>query len=366
MSDNKKHVVDGVLVEWGDQLFYGKVKPKKGSSSDDLLSGVARGLRSSKRSTMQNQGKKGGGVTAAGVRSKLLATVSKKPEVMVKVTGSGRNIKQIKHHLDYVSRNGDLPLEDQDGEQIHGREAVKDLRDEWRYGGFGIPEEGTKARESFNVVLSMPPGTDRLGVTRAARDFARVQFGGSHDYVFATHDDDKHPHVHIVVRAKDYGGKRLNPRKADLQQWREVFAEKLNEHGIEANATNRIARGVNRKTVKRTVIEAEKQGRALPFYRDPNLTDLPGSPAFEASAKTFLKVRQSYQKIAEGLSASPDPEDQKLAADVRGFLMGMPAERRTQSLAELERLAQLSDKRPEMSPKVARTPGPTKRPGRDK
>lgn len=368
MSVKGKQVVDGVLLEYGEELFYGKVKSKKSTSSDDLLAGVARGLRNPKRLGKLNQSGNSESVTAAGIRKKLAATASGKlPEVMVKITGSGRNIKQIKHHLDYVSRNGKVTLEDQDGEEIRGREAVQDLRDEWQYGGFGIPEDGTKARESFNVVLSMPPGTDPLAVTRAARDFARDQFGGSNDYVFGTHDDDKHPHVHLVIRARDYGGKRLNPRKEDLQRWRRVFADKLNEHGIEANATMRPSRGVNRKPIKRTVLEAKKRGRVLPNYRDPNLTDMPGSPAFEASARTFLKVREGYLKISEALEASPEPADRKLAADISAFLKDMPAERRTQQLAEHGRRARLVDVRSEKTPATSkRTQGPTKRPGRDK
>jgi hypothetical protein len=40
-----------------------------------------------------------------------------------------------------------------------------------------------------------------------------VKTGG---YVFAAHADEAHPHVHLVVLARGRGGRRLNPRKADL------------------------------------------------------------------------------------------------------------------------------------------------------
>ena len=42
---------------------------------------------------------------------------------------------------------------------------------------------------------------------------------------------------HISVRAESKHGKRLNPRKADLHRWRETFAEKLRDQGVEAEAT---------------------------------------------------------------------------------------------------------------------------------
>ena len=54
-----------------------------------------------------------------------------------------------------------------------------------------------------------------------------------------------HPHVHLVVKAEhEYGGRRLNPRKADLQRWRERFAEYLTELGVSPTATRREDRGL--------------------------------------------------------------------------------------------------------------------------
>ena len=73
-------------------------------------------------------------------------------------------------------------------------------------------------------MLSMPRGTDPLTVQWAAREFARVEFA-DHRYVMVLHDHQANPHVHLSVRAESKHGKRLNPRKADLQRWRETFAE---------------------------------------------------------------------------------------------------------------------------------------------
>jgi type IV secretory pathway VirD2 relaxase len=67
-------------------------------------------------------------------------------------------------------------------------------------------------------MLSMPAGTDPLKVQGAVRQFGREAFGGRFDYVFALHTDVDHPHVHMAVRSLGEGGKRLNPRKADLDQ----------------------------------------------------------------------------------------------------------------------------------------------------
>jgi type IV secretory pathway VirD2 relaxase len=62
--------------------------------------------------------------------------------------------------------------------------------------------------------------------------------------VLHTHQAD--PHVHISVGAEGRDGKRLNPRKEALHRWRETFAEKLRDRGIEAEASAQATWGVSR------------------------------------------------------------------------------------------------------------------------
>lgn len=316
-QDSKEVYVDGILKTWGDRLFYGEVRGRKGPGEflTTTAKKAAKGAKASKTG--------GGEGGAAQIRQKLDATLKKRPEVMVKITGNGKSIRQVKNHLDYISRNGELTLEDQDGNFIEGKAAVRDLRDDWRDGRGLIPEEEGKRRETFNVVLSMPPGTDRLGVTRAARDFAAEKFGGRYDYVFATHSDDDHPHVHLVVKARGIDGKYLNPRKADLQKWRESFAEKLREHGIEANATKRKVRGVVKRQTKKNVLEAKKRGVELPHAHDPNHN--PANPYEGKNAAKHAEVQEIYAELRKGLQASDKPADKALAARIAAFQEQMPA-----------------------------------------
>jgi type IV secretory pathway VirD2 relaxase len=56
---------------------------------------------------------------------------------------------------------------------------------------------------------------------------------GDHKYVMVLHDHQANPHVHVSVRAESKHGQRLNPLKADLQRWRETFAERLRKRGVE-------------------------------------------------------------------------------------------------------------------------------------
>jgi hypothetical protein len=90
-------------------------------------------------------------------------------QVMVKVTGGGRGMAAIAAHFRYISRAGKLDIEDDRGTVHRGKEALRDVVEQWRYGGVPIAEVGHR-REAFNIMLSMPRGTDPAIVRSAARD----------------------------------------------------------------------------------------------------------------------------------------------------------------------------------------------------
>jgi len=115
-------------------------------------------------------------------------------------------------------------------------------------------------REAFNIILSMPRGTDAIGVLRSAREFAQVELA-DHKYVLVLHDHQANPHVHISVRAESKHGRRLSPRKADLHRWRETFAEKLRGLGIDAEASRQASRGVDRHYPSLWRKKAAEEGR---------------------------------------------------------------------------------------------------------
>jgi hypothetical protein len=267
-------------------------------------------------------------------REKLAATVRKAPEVMVKISGGGKDMRGIKAHFDYISRNGEVEIEDEQGRIHQGKEEVRDVRDDWK--GGGIPYENGTKREAFNIVLSMPPGTDRKAVKDAAREFAGELFS-NHQYVFAAHDDEKHPHIHLAVKAVDLDGVRMNPRKADLQHWRETFAEKLREQGVEANATPRQLRGVVKKAEKQSVKHINKryregkgaelarvtQSQQKVVEREVKAGQKHINPAQDNISAGRKRVQQGYGAVARALAAGT-AEDKQLALEVVQFVQQMP------------------------------------------
>jgi hypothetical protein len=255
------------------------------------------------------------------------------PEVMVKITGSGKTTLNLRAHLEYISRNGRVSLEDQYGDRIEGAPGVSDVLKEWTWGGIPFAADGK--RQSFNIVLSMPPGTDRGSVTNAAREFAKTEFGDNHSYVFATHEDEKHPHVHLCVKAMGRDGTRLNPRKADLQHWRELFAEKLRDNGIEANATRRPVRGKTLKAQRQQSIHLKKRGITPKNQQGQGQAVVAAikhgqhleNPLADRIKKSRQHVETSYELASMILEKSSDPSDLALAREIRQFASSMaPAE----------------------------------------
>lgn len=200
----------------------------------------------------------GGVKFSAGAKSKNAAAVIKRaPEVMVKITGSSSGLATVKHHIDYISRNGEVELTDESGATISGRDELKALREQMK--AEQIPDNSNK-REYLHVIFSMPPGTPEKAMKEAVLKFCEEEFANRR-YVAAMHNDTDHTHVHVCVGTRDIDRAdepRLSPRKADLARWRQGFADKLRENGIEAAASDRR----NRFQYRRPEHPAVRQIRA--------------------------------------------------------------------------------------------------------
>ena len=217
-------------------------------------------------------------------------------------------MRAIAAHFRYISKNGRLQIEDDRGESIRGAQAVRDLADDWRFSGSLIPDDVRVhgRREAFNIMLSMPRGTDPLAVQRAAREFAKAELAG-HKYVMVLHDHQANPHVHISVRAESRVGTRLNPRKADLRRWRETFAEKLRELGIEAEASPQATRGRTWTPRALWQIKAQQNGRLRADAKKER-----------ANSKNSF-TNDAWAAIARTLVLSGVPSDVSLGRAVANF-----------------------------------------------
>jgi hypothetical protein len=297
-----KIYIDAMLLNWGDRLFQEPFRHVRASRFSRA------GIRDE----------------AARMRDQLARTLKGTPEVMVRITNrasGAQGMGAVRRHLRYISRNGQVDLEDQDGDRISGVDALRDLTKTWQLGGWGIPDTSTR-REVFNILLSMPPGTDRQAVRDAARDFAALEFGDGRAYVFAAHDDEAHPHVHLSVQVRGPDGRRLNTCFKDIRRWRTRFAEQLRAHGVEANATSRRTRGVTQRYPKPAVVHMMERGETPDFWRP-----VPTEAQRKAGSVVHGRVFATWRELACTMAASGAREDREMAVNMASFVGAMPVQR---------------------------------------
>ncbi|WP_182180812.1 relaxase/mobilization nuclease domain-containing protein [Methylobacterium radiotolerans] len=230
--------------------------------------------------------------------------------------------------------NGRLHAETQDGERVADRAALRALHDDWLLANAaearGRPSPN--AAQSVGLILSMPPGTPPDRVQAAARTWARETFGGTHDYLMVRHDDTKHPHVHVTVRAVGIDGKRLAPGPADLQLWRERFARELRRLGVEAEATPRQARGIVHKAARSAIQRTEardgvprvRAAERQEAERDATAAQPPQPRDWSRDIQARQEaIRRAYLTHA-GELAQGDAADCRLAKDIQRFVADMP------------------------------------------
>jgi hypothetical protein len=265
----------------------------------------------------------------------IARTIRHSPEVMVKVTGGGTKLAAVRAHFGYISRGGKLTVETDDGEALKGKEAVKALVDEWHLdltaGQYRRPRAGRTPPRPIklvnHVVLSMPAPTLPDKVLAAAKTFAREKFGTEHRYAMVLHTDQRHPHVHLVVKAEGARGHRLRIDKAALRQWRADFARYLRDLGVEANATPRFARGRNAGKQRDELVHAQRR-RASTTVRD-RVTAVAQElvrgaledPGREKLLRTRRAVVAGWLAVAQQLDRQGESA---LAANVRLFVREMP------------------------------------------
>ena len=212
--------------------------PPDGPATLDVVSHGRRGSGASTRLTV-------------GQIEQIRLTVRRVPEVLVKVTGGGRNIGAVAAHIAYISRRGEIEIDTDDGQRV-SKAGQKELLNDWLLdlsaGQYRPAPRGAKnsvggIKLVHNIVLSMPAPTPPDKVLAAAKTFAREKFGLKYRYAMALHTHQRHLHVHLVVKAESLNAPRLHIDKAMLREWRQDFARMMRDQGISANATPGAVRG---------------------------------------------------------------------------------------------------------------------------
>ena len=253
----------------------------------------------------------------------------------MKVTGGGTKRGGVAAHFAYISRRGALEIETDEGDRIGRLDEQQRLLDDWHLelsaGQYRRQGDGGPARRPtklvHNIVLSMPAPTPPDKVLAAARQFARQKFA-QHRYAMVLHTDQKHPHVHLVVKAENELGRRLHIDKQLLRDWREDFARLMREQGIAANATPRAVRGENKNKPWNGIFKTQRYGnstvlrdRVIGIAQELSRSKTVADPARERLLETRKSLVSAWMKAAEVLDAQGE---MILAGDVRYFAGHLP------------------------------------------
>lgn len=236
----------------------------------------------------------------------MVRIAQKKTQAIYKISSFGKGEQRVRAHLRYITRNGNLELEDEKGNKFSSNHERYDLVNNWSI-DFG---NNDRCRDTMHLVLSTPPGTDRNEAKLAAKEFLDEEYGKSgHEYVFVAHEDTNHPHVHAVIKMTSSYGNKLNPRKAYLRKVREHFAQKCREHGIDVEASSRCERGLSGSSKRSEFVQMKRNSRVP--YKDKELIEkikserqnekAPFHPSDEKMVKRNQIIRKRYAEKAKML-----------------------------------------------------------------
>lgn len=224
------------------QFYNGNAWSFSSSDDDSITFGkrfIAGGFKQSRLgpAPKNHSDFKSAGKPKANEKDKLLSS-----KAMIKITGHNNNTAKLKAHVDYITRNGTIDMEDNEGEIHNGNvdksysQWVVDHHDRLNN------SELKKPRIASSFVISAPPDSDPDKLHDSVREFATKAFSG-HRYLMVLHTEQtetntgkitKHPHVHLVVERRSPNNERaLETNVKDLMNWRKEFSEIAKSRGLD-------------------------------------------------------------------------------------------------------------------------------------
>ncbi|RBQ27618.1 MobP1 family relaxase [Arcobacter sp. CECT 9188] len=164
-------------------------------------------------------------------------------EAVIKISGNSKNFDSFKRHIEYITRDYELPLYDYDGNKYEGKDEIKEYVELYNIDG-AIPDyEDTikrERREVLNFIFSMKEHhtTPKDKLMEAVIKSVKEKYPDN-PACFSFHGDTDNPHIHCDLKIAGEDGKRIDVKIADLHKLRQDYAKNLRDLGIEAYATRR-------------------------------------------------------------------------------------------------------------------------------
>lgn len=190
------------------------------------------------------------------------------PPAFVKITGYKRgNLGQLKEHIAYITRNGNLALTTSDGGELEGRGVASAALALWKRNlgkeppASEGPDSAKKTVRAVAMIVSTPKGVTAEQLRPMIDDFCREAIAPAARYGYAIHDDTENVHAHIVVPVVGHDGRKLRIDKEEIDRLRLTWTAVAERHGLILDPSNRFARGENQShlaAVDRTTFYAHQ------------------------------------------------------------------------------------------------------------
>ncbi|NDL70840.1 relaxase/mobilization nuclease domain-containing protein [Vreelandella alkaliphila] len=149
--------------------------------------------------------------------------------VTVKIVSYACNADQLESDLLFISKYGDVELEDERGLFVFTKEMVRDLARDW---AATKPALGKKHRYTTNLVLLTPACIEPNKIKAAAHNFAKREFSHNHQYVLALYEHDRNPHAYLTILNFGFDGRCLRIKRGFIQQLQKSFAAELERREV--------------------------------------------------------------------------------------------------------------------------------------
>lgn len=280
--------------------------------------------------------------TRNAIAARLGRNAANYGQVVVKVIKPwAKGPLRTKAQINYITRDGEIRCEDELGRELEGKDEVHAALEAWDL----RRDHWEGCRTSMHLMFSMNKDTEGLTedkLIEAVRRTLRDEFGSDPDplrnrqYVFVKHTlendpepaHNPNPHVHAVIRYLNGRREPIRPGPEDLWRYREVFAEKLREQGVRANASPAIERFVVKRgepDMKWWHLKRDRNRSHVLTRHDREIVEMAGTAGFvptpgeQRYKARYAQAKRDYEAAADAIATDRDPRAQALAKVLRSY-----------------------------------------------
>lgn len=216
--------------------------------------------------------------------------------ILVKITGGAKETKSMKAHFEYITRNDELPLFNENGDLANLKDTISDTALE-----INSPEIKYKkdSRKTAQIVFSRKGQTDSELLKSAVLETMQKEYPNTKFY-FSCHQDTDNTHVHVVLLRHNKAGKKHEIKKAKLVNIKRSFADNLNKRGLKAEFQSETDKQKKRNNqVKNQLDRVDKRKGndeyiVMDFGKAPYMFEDKGEPSYYISLQTKNGVIKNH------------------------------------------------------------------------